>query len=297
MLSVLIPTYNYNVVTLVKSLYEQLKQQNISFEIICFDNGSKSELNLKNEQINSLDFCAFIPLKNNGGRSKIRNLLAEKAKYKWLLFLDADVLPVSKNFIKNYLDSTKINNQNVVFGGLKYHDNKPSDNKMLRWVYGKGREEISLKIRKLNPSVHFTSANFLIKKNIFQEIKFDESLVEYGHEDTLLAIDLKKKNIPIIQIDNLVYHLGLDQNEQFIAKTKKAIENLLYLNNQKRIEGKENKLLKKFNEIKSVRMTQFFSVLFKFFSKKMETNLNSNAPSLFIYDLYKLGYICMISKK
>lgn len=297
MLSVLIPTYNYNVVTLVKSLYDQLKQQNISFEIICFDNGSKSELNLKNEQINSLDFCVFIPLKNNGGRSKIRNLLAEKAKYKWLLFLDADVLPVSKNFIKNYLDSTKINNQNVIFGGLKYDNNKPSDDKMLRWVYGKDREEIPLKIRKLNSSIHFTSANFLIKKSVFQEIKFDESLVEYGHEDTLLAIDLKKKNTPIIQIDNPVYHLGLDENEQFIEKTKKSIENLLFLNNHKRIGVKENKLLKKVNEIKSVRMIHFFSTFFKLFSKKMETNLNSKTPSLFIYDLYKLGYICTISKK
>lgn len=297
MLSILIPTYNYDIVTLVKSLYEQLKQQDIFFEIICFDNGSKSELNLKNEEINPLDFCIFIPLKNNGGRSRIRNLLAKKAKYKWLLFLDADVLPVSKNFIKNYLDSTKIKNQNVVFGGLKYDDNKPSDNKMLRWVYGKKREEISLKIRKLNPSVHFTSANFLIKKNIFQKIKFDESLIEYGHEDTLLAIDLKKENIPIIQIDNPVYHLGLDENEQFIVKTKKAIANLVFLNNQKRIGVKENKLLKKFNEIKSIRMNQFFSTLFKFFSKKMETNLNSKTPSLFIYDLYKLGYICSISKK
>ena len=50
------------------------------------------------------------------------NLLAERSKYEWLLFLDSDVLPSSDRFIANYLEAT-YNNQ-VVYGGLKYDDNK-----------------------------------------------------------------------------------------------------------------------------------------------------------------------------
>ena len=42
MLSVLIPTYNYNAVSLVKELHKQLLDSNIVFEIICIDDGSKS---------------------------------------------------------------------------------------------------------------------------------------------------------------------------------------------------------------------------------------------------------------
>ena len=177
MLSILIPTYNYAVFSLVKSLYTQLKQQDYPFEIVCYDNGSNSEINSVNDKINSLDHCFYKSLIKNGGRSKIRNLLAEKAKFKWLLFLDADVLPVSKNFIQIYFDSIINNDVKVVFGGLKYEEKPPND-RMLRWVYGKAREEIPLRIRKKNPQEYFTSANFLIYKELFQHIKFDETLVE-----------------------------------------------------------------------------------------------------------------------
>lgn len=297
MVSLLIPTYNYDVVSLVKSLYKQLKKQEISFEIICFDNGSKSKVNLKNEQINDLDYCVFVSLKKNGGRSKIRNLLADKAAYDWLLFLDADVLPVSEKFIKIYLDSIRKENQNVVYGGLKYVDNTPPDDEMLRWVYGKDREEIPLKERVLSPDMHFASANFLIEKSLFQQIKFDESLVEYGHEDTLLALNLKKKKIPIHQIDNPVYHLGLDKSKLFIVKTKKSIENLMYLQNQQKIGIKDNRLLKRLDHLKKMKLNYLFSFLFKKLSRKMEHNLCSKRPSIFIYDLYKLGYICLVSKE
>ena len=294
MLSVLIPTYNYLVVSLVKSLHQQLLEQNIPFEIISFDNGSESKLNLKNEKINKINFCKFISLNKNGGRSKVRNLLAKKATYDWLLFLDADVLPVSKDFIKNYLESVKINHQKVVYGGLKYDDIKPSKNKLLRWTYGKSREEIPLKTRKLNSDQHFSSANFLINKTVFNKFKFDEELTKYGHEDTLLAIGLKNKNITIHQIDNPVFHLGLDVNKIFIEKTKKAIENLLYLQEQQKINSNEIKLLKSFKNLKRIKLNGMISFLYKKYSKKMEFNLNSNKPSLFIYDMYKIGYLCSI---
>lgn len=297
MLSVLIPTYNYLVVSLVKSLHQQLLEQKIPFEIISFDNGSESKLNLKNEEINKINFCKFISLNKNGGRSKIRNLLAQNAKYDWLLFLDADVLPVSENFIKNYLETTNTNIQKVVYGGLKYDDIKPSKDKLLRWVYGKNREEIPLKTRKLNPSQHFSSANFLIDRTVFNKIQFDEELTEYGHEDTLLAISLKNKNIEIHQIDNPVFHLGLDVNKIFIEKSKKAIENLLYLQKQQKINSNEIKLLKSFENLKKIKLISIISFFYKKYSKKMEFNLNSNKPSLFIYDIYKIGYLCSIFEK
>ena len=103
MLSILIPTYNYNIVPLVRDLRSQLHKENIIFEIICIDDASQSELNLINEEINSFEFCSFSSLEKNFGRSKIRNFLAKKAKYEWLIFLDGDVLPAQSSFIFNYL--------------------------------------------------------------------------------------------------------------------------------------------------------------------------------------------------
>ncbi|HET8884785.1 MAG TPA: glycosyltransferase, partial [Salinimicrobium sp.] len=94
MLSVLIPTYNYNIFPLVEKIHGLFTRENIGFEIICLDDGSgNEEINKKNHQINAFSNSSFSELEKNIGRSSIRNLLAKKASYDWLLFLDADVIP------------------------------------------------------------------------------------------------------------------------------------------------------------------------------------------------------------
>ena len=293
MLSILIPTYNYEIVSLVKILFKQLNEQNFTFEIICFENGSNKDLVAKNSEINNLDNCFYGTLKNNCGRSKTRNLLAHKAKYDWLLFLDADVLPVNDDFITIYFESIYKKDLKVAFGGLKYQE-KPSSDKMLRWVYGKSREEIPLNIRNKKPQDHFTSANFLIKKEVFEQFRFDESIVDYGYEDTLLAIELKRNNVKIIQIDNPVYHLGIDKSDVFLQKTKESIKNLHQLYLQNKIDTHDFKILKIFARIKRYKLLPFFKVMFIKQSKYLEENLLSKNPSLLIYDLYKLGYLCSL---
>ena len=50
-------------------------------------------------------------LERNMGRSFVRNRLSEKAKYNWLLFMDADVSPKSNLYIKKYIDNIKINSE------------------------------------------------------------------------------------------------------------------------------------------------------------------------------------------
>ena len=290
MLSVLIPTYNYSALPLVKSIYKQLVERDIPFEVICFDNGSKSITNDKNEEINEISNCRFQALEEDGGRSKIKNVLVENAKYPWLLFLDSDVLPVSNSFISVYIDAILKDSGVVFYGGLKYYEDLPSEDKMLRWVYGKYKEAVSYKKRNLNPQKYFTAANFVIKKSVFNSIKFDEELTEYGHEDTLLALDLEEENIYITQIDNAVYHLGLDNSAIFLEKIKKSIDNLIFLRNQGRITNKDNKLLIITQKISKIGLQSFIENLFLRNQKRMETNLCSKAPSMVILDLYKIGY-------
>lgn len=296
MLSVLIPTYNHNILPLVESLYKQLKKERKPFEIICFDNGSNVEISLLNREINKLDHCTYKLLKKNGGRSKTRNMLAEQAKYGWLLFLDADVLPVEDNFISVYYDSIKEDNIEVAFGGLKYK-NQPETKKMLRWVYGKAREEIPVQIRQDNPQEYFTSANFIIKKQIFNQYKFDESLVDYGYEDTLLAIELTRNNIKITQLDNPVYHLGIDESNIFLEKTRESVNNLLGLYRKGKVNSDNFKILKVFEKAKSLGILNLIRIIFTTFSGTFEKNLLSKKPSLLIYDLYKIGYLSLLYSK
>src|ERR1044071_5613337 len=105
MLSILIPVYNFDVTGLAASL--QASETNIPFEIICLDDGSAPMFKAINKKIAGLENIIYEELPQNIGRSKIRNLLAERAKYEYLLFLDCDSTAVSGRFLSSYVSNVK----------------------------------------------------------------------------------------------------------------------------------------------------------------------------------------------
>lgn len=289
MISVLIASYNRNVVNLIKELHQQLEKNNVAFEIICLDDASKSAINLVNETLNDLPFCSFLELKNNIGRSAIRNLLASKANYNWLLFLDADVLPTSSNFIDNYLKEIIKKEFAVFLGGIKYRD---IDNQnLLRWNFGKKSEEIPVSIRKEDCSKYFFTANFLIEKETFNAIKFNEDLVDYGYEDLLFSKELENKKIKIQQIENEVFHLGIDENLVFISKTKKAIKNLNILLEKGLLQKEDTNLSKTYYKLKSYRVTCLLNLFSSFFEKQA-----IKKSSVFYYNLFRITFLHLVVK-
>ena len=290
MLSVLIPTYNYNAFFLVDEIHQQLILANITFEIICFDDGSKAELNAENEQINSLKNARFKALENNIGRSAIRNLLAKEASYKWLLFLDADVLPANNLFIKNYIACFE-HNKTVFCGGLLYQHKKENLN-LLRYKYGKKHEEISLKIRSQNPNKYFFTSNFLIEKEVFKNVIFEEKLKKYGREDYLFSLKLIKKGYKIAHLQNEVYHLGIDDNNFFVAKTKKAMENLVFLEQEKLIDKDEIALLNFTKKLKRLKLSKFVGNFYPTFEK-----LAINKSNVFYLNCMKVCYVCFLKSR
>ena len=290
MLSVLIPTYNYNTFFLVKEMHQQLILEDIPFEIICLDDGSKSPLNTQNNDINKLSFSSFKSLEKNIGRSAIRNLLAKKAMYNWLLFLDADVVPAKSNFIKKYLNCFK-KDRTVFCGGLLYEDKKENF-RLLRYKYGKRHEEISVEKRIENPEKFFFTSNFLIQKAIFADVIFEEKLTQYGREDLLFSLQLIKKGYQIEHISNEVYHLGLDKNDLFVSKTKKAMENLVFIDKQTLIDTKEMPLLELVRKIATVRMTRVVGIFYLLFEK-----LAIKKSSVFFLNCMKVSYLCHLKLK
>ncbi|ARV06429.1 hypothetical protein BTO04_06830 [Polaribacter sp. SA4-10] len=289
MLTVLIPTYNYNSLNLVKELHEQLIKSNISFEIICIDDGSKSKLNKYNQEINFLTCSSFIELKENIGRSAIRNLLSKKAKYKWLLFLDSDVFPTSTNFISNYVKEMEIGNDPIYLGGIAYENDITCS--LLRCKMGKKNEEKPVFIRKKKPYKYFFTANFLIKKIIFDTINFNESLLKYGYEDLLFSKELKKNRIDIKHLDNAVYHLGIDENKDFLNKTKAALENLTYLIMCNHILKKDTQISKMFYKLETYKIVSFLAIFHSIFER-----IADKKSSLFFYNLFRLTYLHKILK-
>ena len=287
MISICIPIYNFNVVDLIITIINQGEESKKPYEVICIDDGSNKETLKLNAEINSHNAVKYLILKKNIGRSKIRNLFLENANYENLLFIDCDCSIQSENFLENYFEHL---DNVVVYGGRKHHYNPPKNkNKKLRWLYGIKREDQNLNYRVKNPYHCFRSNNFLIKRAILSQIRFNEKIETYGHEDTLLSLELKESKIAIFQINNPVFHEGIEDSSIFLEKTKSAIKNLVFL--EKNILNTSSiKLIKTYLLINKLKLTWLIFPLSKPISNILERQLLSSRPSLKIFDLYKLIY-------
>jgi hypothetical protein len=276
-------------------LHNQCKDCGIAFEILCQDDASNL-FKIENQKINSLENCNFSVNNLNVGRGKNINFLAEKSKFDWLLIMDCDTFPTENNYIQKYISQINEGEQ-VVYGGIEYQKEKTAADQLLRWFYGNARESNSVEKRKTNPNGNALTSNILIQKKLFISNQFDESITKYGYEDLVFLSDLKKKGILIKHIDNPTYHLGLETSEQFLAKTKIALENLKLISENNSIYNSESKILKVYNIFKQLYLTSFISFIFKKTERNLEHNLFSKKPSLLLFDLYKLGYYCSIASR
>jgi len=283
MLSILIPTYNYDITHLVYELHKQATKAEIDFEIICFDDGSKSKINSKNDSINQLNYCKFKVLPLNIGRSAIRNLLGKNANYENLLFIDAGTMPKNDTFIKNYLSVIL---KEVASGGMTNLEKEPEAKYKLRWIYTKKRESKTL-----------CSSNFMIKKQIFLNSPFHESLKQYGYEDVLFFETLRKNNIKVFPFNNPVIHDCTDDCLTFLKKTEFAIQNLKLLAESEKLDKTQSNILKYYTIIKKLKFDKIAALSFKLMNPFLKMNLCSKFSSLVVYDFYRLGYFCLIKTK
>lgn len=294
MLSVCIPIFNFDVNLLVTHLHEQCVNAGIEFEILCIDDASDKKYVEFNSNISNLKNVNYTLLEENVGRSKIRNLLAQNARYNSLLFLDCDSELVDNDFIKRYVDSIK--EGAVIYGGRCYR-NQPSEeaNEYFRWWYGINREVISVQERKKSPYHSFMTNNFLIPKNTYLSIKLDENLKGYGHEDTLFGIELENQNVSICHINNPLCHIGLEEFDEFLRKTKEGIKNLVFLSNKKML-SEEVRLLKFYKKIKAFGLDKSVLKYYQKNEQKIITKLQEKECNLKWFDVYKLGYLISLMR-
>jgi glycosyltransferase involved in cell wall biosynthesis len=295
MLSILIPTYNQDISKLVNDLYLQAKESYTDFEIIVMEDCSNLYV-AENKKIKQLDFCRHIELDQNIGRSAIRNKLADEAKFNHLLFIDCDAEVCTTHFVEKYLSFCK--EECVVIGGTAYDENEQNPAFSLRLKYGRIREARSAIQRSKHNTYHnFATFNFLISKSLFNKVRFDETIRGYGHEDTLFGHQLHELGCDFIQIENPLIHRGLDNNETFIQKTEEGTRNLylLYQTGHYPFLIDESKLLHTFVKIRSWKLNSLFALKFIFTKKILRWLLNRKSPSLLLYDLYKILFLCKLS--
>lgn len=223
MISILIPTHRDDPSDLLDALTLQVSEAGTPVEIIVWDDGSGEA------------FPALLPKvgvtwrssPHRQGRAATRMLLARAARYPFLLFLDADVLPKDASFLKTYQD--QVESQTVLVGGIDYLREPPPPNRRFRWTYGRNREERALTVRQSKPYDHFMTGNFCIPRELFLRIADTALHPDYGHEDTLVGFRLAEDGILIRHIDNPVWHLGLEENAVFWDKSREAVASLVRL--------------------------------------------------------------------
>jgi glycosyltransferase involved in cell wall biosynthesis len=290
MLSILVPIYNYNVYPLVLELHKQCIDCGINFEILCQDDASKSSLNVINENVNALSNCNFVSLKENLAHRENRNSLAEQAKFDYLLFIDGDSIIIHDNYIKKYIDN--LPDFDVVYGGRLHPEKFPSNNQKLRWKYGRFIEDKSAENRKKKPYQSLLFNNTVIKKDCFNKVKFDKDIKKYGHDDTQLSYQLSLLKSKVNHIENPVEHGDIDTNLVYLNKTKESLENLISLHEEEKIDIEFIRMVQLYHFLNKTKLSLPISKLFPLFENLLLKNLKGKNPSLFIFNIFRVGFIC-----
>ena len=293
MLSILIPTYNYDCTNLVRDLHRQAERAGIDYEIIVADDASPlKECREKVREINAWPHCRLIELEKNLGRARIRNRLADEARFEWLLFMDSDAEVISDEFIVDYLKHT---DADVVCGGLCHADILPSPEVSLRYAYEKHADKRrAAYYRAQRPYEQFITFCFMVRASVFQAIRFDDSITEYGHEDTLFGIELERRKANILHIDNPICQGGIETNAEFIEKTQAALRNLVMMEDSMQ---NHSSLLRLYNMLRCVRMDGYVAQWFSRCEGWLTQRLMEPKPQLRLFHIYKLGYYCYLKQK
>lgn len=285
-LSICIPVKDFDVRPLAEALLKEIREYQLPAEIIILEDGSQQQNKLLNSSLLQEPEVSILVFENNKGRSAARNFIATKANGEYLLFIDADSLPVSPSFLNLYL--LQRDPRTIISGGSHYSNHYRHKECLLHWKYGMHREVASaMKVNRTG----FQSNNFLINSKTFADVRFDESIVLYGHEDTLFGVVAKSKGLRIVTIDNPVIHTGLESNMVFLAKTEEGVRSLLQIISQEEKYpfdlAKEFRLWLAYKKIKKYKLTWLLT-LFTPLLAPIRNTLRIFSGPLLLFDFYKL---------
>jgi glycosyltransferase involved in cell wall biosynthesis len=230
-ISVLVPVFNWDVSRLAHSLLEEIRSERLEgqIEIIFADDCSTAkEIQAANRTALSVLQAAsvsYLELERNLGRAAIRNHLVEQSTGEFLLFLDADVIPDNRNFLRCYLEHVRADSCDVVCGGISYAQRILTGPEYDFYVYMSSRAGIrAAAIRNLQPWRWMFTSNVMLRRAAFDATPFDRRFTGYGYEDVEWSIRLARK-FRVLHVDNPVSHLGLHDPRKVLEDMHGSIQN------------------------------------------------------------------------
>lgn len=218
-LSVLIPYYHDDPSDLLTSLCALSVDAKV-VEIIAYDDGTGDAALSQN-----IEQCLAqlrLPVKVmtatvNKGRAAARNALQDAARAEWLLFLDADMRPMSADFLQNYIDLINTDAADVIFGGFKVEAKAVDADRDLHRALSETSDCLSLEERISAGPQYVATSNLALKKHVITAEPFDPDFSGWGWEDSEWAARIAQ-TYALKHIDNPALHLGLETTDTLLRR-------------------------------------------------------------------------------
>jgi glycosyltransferase involved in cell wall biosynthesis len=235
-ISVLIPIFNWEVGRLVDALAREIVAESLedTVDVHLYDDASNESYLWRNrEHVTRAQSAGLAVTLHgtlvNGGRSAARNALIEVATGRHLLFLDADVLPDTPNFLSQYLLAADEADADAVCGGISYWQCTDAPKRARFYLrYSQAASVAPASVRMRNPWAWVYTANVLVSRNVIDRVPFDQGFVGYGYEDLEWGLRLSKTG-RLLHIENPVTHFGLLTKATLAVNTAEAARNLVHL--------------------------------------------------------------------
>jgi glycosyltransferase involved in cell wall biosynthesis len=221
-LSVLIPFYGDDPRPLLEALEREAAALDGSVELLVLNDGDPDPVRgaAVAARLARLEMPARLIEGPNRGRSRGRNRLAREARAERLLFLDSDMAPDAPDFLRRWLQV----DAPVAFGGFTVESAPTTPHTVLHQAMSRGSDCLPAARRAEAPEKHVFTSNLLVRREVFDTERFDESFAGWGWEDVEWAMRVARR-WPILHLDNTATHLGLDTAEALTRKYEQSAGN------------------------------------------------------------------------
>jgi len=222
-LSVLTPFYRYNAAALLK----RMANAPDGVEFVLLDDGSGDAALLA--EIVEAAYALNAPVRiivreHNEGRAAGRNRLIAEARGRYVLFLDADMLPDRPTYLLHWLSVTRCQQPDIAFGGLSLRHAARTRDTALHHNLFAASDCRSAAERAESPAQFTSSSNLLVRRAFLHLHPFDNGFTGWGFEDTDWALNASR-DATILHIDNPATHAGLDSVATLLRKSDEAAPN------------------------------------------------------------------------
>jgi len=225
--SVLIPFLRDDPSELLGLLDEEAASVDGAVEIVVLDDGTRDAALTDRlaAQVRAMALpVRLITLPANEGRSIGRNRLASAARGGSLLFLDSDMRPDHRRFLRDWADLAAREDPAVAFGGFSLLQ-APTDARFaVHRAMAAKSECVPYTERAKQPEKYVYTSNLLVRRDVFEAEAFDPGFTGWGWEDVEWAMRVSRR-FRVVHLDNAATHMGLDTVAALAGKYEQSAPN------------------------------------------------------------------------